>query len=143
MTMRFMATSTKALQPSVQLFGLDGTYVSTQSNFVLGVFDILLLLSLQHLLKMKSRYFPSRISFKKMLNSEIISNPALSTGDKVTILETVTKVAKVDLTTFNLLAVLSNKEPLGLIPEIISKYETLANVYKGLIEAIVTLGYRT
>ncbi|ODQ66090.1 F-type H+-transporting ATPase oligomycin sensitivity conferral protein [Nadsonia fulvescens var. elongata DSM 6958] len=130
MAVRGMATATKSSVPPVQLFGLDGTYAS--ALYTAAAKSSALEAVEKSLSKLKS------IVSKDPKLAEIIANPALSQSDKTAIVEIITKAASLDSASANLLSVLAENNRLAILPEVLSKYETLVNAYHGLVEATVT-----
>jgi F-type H+-transporting ATPase subunit O len=127
----YASAATKAsTAPPVQLFGIDGSYAS--ALYTVSAKDSSLDATEKSLNSLKSL-----ISEDKKL-ATILSNPALSTGDKKTIVDEITKATGLDKTVGNFLSVLAENNRLGLLPDVISKFEVLSNAHHGYVDATVT-----
>lgn len=85
----------------------------------------------------------SLASLKALLASDskldtILANPALSTSDKATIVQTLAAASKADSTVTNFLSVLADNNRLGLLASVASQFETLTNAANGIVEATIT-----
>ncbi|KAK9333735.1 OSCP/delta subunit of ATPase [Lipomyces starkeyi] len=126
--MRTYATAASTAPP-VQLFGVDGTYASAlytaaAKNSSLDATS-------------KALTYLKTLLDKDPDVSGILSNPALSASDKKIVVETLSKSVSVP-TVANLLAVLAENNRLGLLSEVIEKFDTLMSAYKGEVEATIT-----
>ncbi|KAK9363254.1 OSCP/delta subunit of ATPase [Lipomyces starkeyi] len=126
--MRTYATAASTAPP-VQLFGVDGTYASAlytaaAKNSSLDATS-------------KALTYLKTLLDKDADVSGILSNPALSASDKKIVVETLSKSVSVP-TVANLLAVLAENNRLGLLSEVIEKFNTLMSAYKGEVEATIT-----
>lgn len=127
---RTLATSTKDVQPPVQLFGLDGSYAT--ALYTASVKSSTLSSTESALASLKTL-----LSNDKKLG-EILSNPALSSQDKKVVVDTLSRASKAEQTVSNFLNVLAENNRLSLLPAIADKFETLSNASKGIVEATIT-----
>lgn len=127
---RGYATSSKNVQPPVQLFGLDGSYASalfTASAKNSSIEDTEKSLnSLKTLLQRDEKLLP------------ILANPSLSSTEKKEVVDALVSASSADKIVGNLLKVMSENNRLPLIPDVISKFEILSSAHHGLVEATVT-----
>lgn len=68
----------------------------------------------------------------------ILSSPTLSAADKSLVVNEVAKTVGQDKTIKNLLEVMAEHNRLGLLGQVINKYETLMRAHQGEVEAIIT-----
>lgn len=127
MAARSYATSA---QPPVQLFGLDGSYASALYSASAKSSSI-------------DATEKSLNTLKDLLQQDkdltkILSNPALSGSDKKTVVEAIISAASADKTVSNFLNLLAENNRLAILPDVINKFEVLANAYHGFVDASVT-----
>ncbi|KAK7207453.1 ATP synthase delta subunit-domain-containing protein [Myxozyma melibiosi] len=127
---RSYASKAAVTTPPVQLFGVDGTYAS--ALYTASAKESALDATAKGLTSLKTALS------KEPAYAGILSNPALSAADKATVVESLSKSVKSAPAVTNLLSVLADNNRLGLLPSIISNYETLMRAYKGEVEATVT-----
>ncbi|KAK9449251.1 ATP synthase delta subunit-domain-containing protein [Limtongia smithiae] len=122
--------ATAATAPPVQLFGVDGTYASALYTAA----------AKQSALDATAKGLGT---LKTLLASDkdlpqILANPALSASDKKLVVETLAKTVVGSATVTNLLSVLADNNRLGMLGEVIAKFDTLMAAHKGEVEASIT-----
>ncbi|GME88718.1 hypothetical protein B5S28_g1650 [[Candida] boidinii] len=127
---RSLATaSSKAVQPPVKLYGLDGTYAT--ALFTAAAKDS----SVDKAFTSVSTLASALAQDAKLVG--IFSNPALSKTDRQSVVDTLSSTYKLEPVVSNLLSVLSENNRLSLFESIAKQFSTLNDAYKGVIEATV------
>lgn len=128
---RSLASASKGVKPPVQLFGLDGTYATalfTAASKNSSVESA-----------SKSLNQLSQTVTKDAKLASILSNPALSAGDRSIVAETLAKSqSNIDSSVANLLKVLAENNRLDLLGAVSTQFGKLTDAYNGLIQATIT-----
>jgi F-type H+-transporting ATPase subunit O len=123
--------SAAAVKPPVQLFGLDGTYATALYTAAAKATSI-------------DSASKSLDSLKNIVSQDakvagFLNNPALSSGDRSTVVEILTKqVPSIDASVSNLLQVLGENNRLDLLQSIFVQFKVLTDAHNGVVEAVVT-----
>ncbi|KAK9458003.1 OSCP/delta subunit of ATPase [Dipodascopsis uninucleata] len=117
--------------PPVQLFGVDGTYAS--ALYTASAKESSLDATSKGLASLKA------VIEKDSTLTSVLENPALSASDKKVVVESLTKsVSGITPAVSNFLTILAENNRLGLLSDVIGKFDTLMSAYKGEIEATIT-----
>lgn len=130
MFVRSLASASKSVKPPVQLFGVDGTYAS--ALYSASVQDSSVDKSYQALAKVND------LIEQDAKVAEFLRNPALSSEDRKTVIDTIASSLKLDKTVTNFLTVLSDNNRLGEFKSIYSKFGQLNDADQGIVEATIT-----
>lgn len=117
-------------KPPVQLFGLEGSYAS-------ALYSASAKASSVDATEKSLNTLKDLLAQDKDL-TKILSNPALSSKDKKTVVETISSAASADKTVSNFLTLLADNNRLSILPDVIDKFGILANAYHGFVDASVT-----
>ncbi|QLL33413.1 hypothetical protein HG536_0E03240 [Torulaspora globosa] len=126
---RSLASSTKAVKPPVQLFGLDGTYATALFTAASKNSSIEAV--------SKSLNSLSQTIEKDPKLKDILANPALSSQDRNVVVKTLSEQPNVDSTVVNLLKVLAENNRLDIFTKVNSQFTTLTDAYNGLVKGTV------
>lgn len=125
-----MASAVKQTKPPIQLFGLDGTYASALYTASAKSSSIdLASTSLKNL---------AALLEKDPKTAEILASPALSQGERLSVVDILTKQVKLDAPVSNLLKVLAEHNRLALFSDVNKQFGLLTDAYHGIVEATVT-----
>ncbi|CCH46261.1 ATP synthase subunit 5, mitochondrial [Wickerhamomyces ciferrii] len=128
---RSLATATQAVKPPVQLFGLDGTYASALYTAAAKS------TSIESAAKSLDALKASIAKDSKV--GEFLSNPALSSGDRATVVSALAQSSpSIDESVSNLLKVLGENNRLNLLEPIFQQFKILTDAHNGVVEAVVT-----
>lgn len=128
---RSLATAAQSVKPPVQLFGLDGTYATALYTAAAKTTSV-------------DSAAKSLNSLKSVIDkdakiNEFLENPALSSKDRTTVVETLTgAVPTIDSSVLNLVKVLGENNRLDLLSSIFKQFQVLNDAHNGIIEAVVT-----
>jgi len=128
---RTLATAAASVKPPVQLFGLDGTYATALYTAAAKSTSI----------ESAAKSLDSiKAQITKDANvGEFLSNPALSSGDRATVVDALAQSnPSIDASVSNLLKVLGENNRLYLLESIFSQFKILTDAHNGVVEAVVT-----